>query len=124
MNLTIEQCISIFNSLNTLKQENTLSFSLIWSFDDIINELKTHVERGEKERQKLIKMFGDEVKDKEDTYEIKETNKGQFLKELQKVFNYSVEVDIKKLTFDELQKEDLKVSKNVDTATLRLIIEN
>lgn len=124
MNLTIEQCISIFNSLNTLKQKNTLSFSLIWSFDDIINELKTHVERGEKERQNLIKKFGDEVNDKEDTYEIKEANKGQFLEELQKVFNYSVKVDIKKLCFDDLQKEDLKVSKNVDTSTLRLIIEN
>lgn len=124
MKLTIEQALSIYNSLSTIKNDNSISIKIVWAIDDILELLKKHVERGEKERQNLLKKYGDEVKDKEGVFEIKDDKKEIFFNELKEIFDYEIEEDIKQISFDDLQKEEIKISKNVDTAILRLIIKN
>lgn len=124
MTLKIFECLSIYNSLNSIKKENSLSFSTAWIIDDILKELQTHVERAQTEQNSLYKKYGDKVEGKDGVYEIREAEKGQFLDEFNKVNLFEVEVNIKKIAFDDLQKEEIKVSKNVDVSIMRLIIEN
>ena len=124
MQLTINETLSIYHSLTNLKNENSLSVFMAWAIDDILKELQTHVERAQKEQNKLLKQYGT-LKD-EDTqqYEISPENKGNYIKSINDLTAYKVDVNIKKIAFNDLQKENIKVSKNIDISILRLIIDN
>lgn len=124
MQLTINEALSIYHSLTNLKNENSLSVFMAWAIDDILKELQTHVERAQKEQNKLLKQYGT-LKD-EDTqqYEISPENKENYIKSINDLTAYKVDVNIKKIAFNDLQKENIKVSKNIDISILRLIIDN
>ena len=108
MKLTIEKALSIYNSLSTIKNDNSISITMVWAIDDILEQLKKHVERGENERQNLLKKYGDEVKDKQGVFEIKDDKKEICFNELKEIFDYEIEEDIKQISFDDLQKEEIK----------------
>lgn len=123
MNLTIDQCIGITSALNQIKNANNLSFSFAWKLDDIINELKTHVERGQIEQLKLLHEYGTELSEQPGNFTISPDRRMDYLQAVEPVMNHIVDVKIMKFELNQFKREKIIIPSQVNISFLRLIID-
>lgn len=123
MNLTIDQCIGITSALNQIKNANNLGFSLAWQLDDIINELKTHVERGQSEQLKLLHEYGTELSEQPGNFTISPDKRIDYLQAVEPVMNHIVEVEIFPIELKQFKREKIIIPSQVNISFLRLIID-
>lgn len=123
MRITIEQCHGITKALISIKNANNVSFNFAWQLDDIIRELKIHVERSSEEQLKLLKEYGEEMKMKPGAYTIPEINREIYIEKLTPIMQHEVDVNINKFTLKQFRMEKITVPAQVETSFLRMVTE-
>lgn len=117
MKLLIKDCIGIFNTIEFFKEAG-IDFELAWKLDDIRQVVLKHVERAEKEKVKIAEKYG--VKNDDNNYKIKPENFQIFNTELEKVLTVEVDVELKKIPFDDLK--GLKLNGTTDISSFRKVV--
>jgi len=104
MKVEIIKVVAADVTLKELQKENAIPFTLAWEIDDMLEIFSKHVERFNKERQKLVTELGEPDKENPEMYHIKTESIKNYNEKIEEIASFEVELEgLKKL-----KKEDLK----------------
>lgn len=103
------EIVNGFNSINSLVESNKIGFKLAWDLEDLLEVLKKPYERYHKERLKLLEKFGSKKEEGESVFLIATENLKSFNKEIVDLETTEIEIDFKKIDFNDLFSSDIKL---------------
>ena len=109
----IKEVVNTYVALMTIVSINSISYELRWDIDDILLDIKKYSERLNKEKQVLLKKYGESKgydNRGEEIFNIEDKDKiEKYRSELKKLEDTKIEITFLPLDFKRFKEEKVKV---------------